>query len=38
MLTNGASDYGLLLDFSVLSAATAVFTPIAARMDRRMGY
>jgi len=38
MLTNGASDYGLPLDFSVLLAATAVLTAIAARMYGRMGY
>jgi len=38
MLTNGASDYGLPLDFTVLLAATAVLTAIAARMYRRMGY
>jgi ABC-2 type transport system permease protein len=38
MLTNGTSDYGLLLDFGVLLAATAVLTAIAARMYGRMGY
>ena len=38
MLTNGTSDYGLWLDFSVLLAATAVLTAIAARMYGRMGY
>ena len=38
MLTNGTSDYGLLLDFGVLLAATAVLTSIAARMYGRMGY
>ena len=38
MLTNGASDYGLLLDFGVLLAVTAVLTAIAARMYGRMGY
>src|ERR1039457_3101089 len=38
MLTNGMSDYGLLLDFGVLLAATAVLTAIAARMYGRMGY
>jgi ABC-2 type transport system permease protein len=38
MLTNGASDYGLLLDFGVLLAATALLTLIAARMYGRMGY
>jgi ABC-2 type transport system permease protein len=38
MLTNGTSDYGLWLDFSVLLAATAVHTAIAARMYGRMGY
>jgi ABC-2 type transport system permease protein len=38
MLTNGTSDYGLLLDFGVLLGATAVLTAIAARMYGRMGY
>lgn len=38
MLTNGTSDYGLLLDFGVLLAVTAVLTAIAARMYGRMGY
>ena len=38
MLTNGASDYGLPLDFGVLLTATAVLTAIAARMYGRMGY
>jgi ABC-2 type transport system permease protein len=38
MLSNVASDYGLLLDFGVLSAATAVLIAIAARMYGRMGY
>jgi ABC-2 type transport system permease protein len=38
MLTHGASDYGLLTDFSILLAATAVLTGIAARMYGRMGY
>ena len=38
MLTQGASDYGLPLDFGVLLAATAVLTAIAAKMYGRMGY
>ena len=38
MLTHGTSDYGLLLDFGVLLAVTAVLTAIAARMYGRMGY
>ena len=38
MLTHGASDYGLPLDFGVLLAATAVLTAIAAKMYGRMGY
>jgi ABC-2 type transport system permease protein len=38
MLVEGASDYGLWIDFGVLLAATAVLTTIAARMYGRMGY
>jgi ABC-2 type transport system permease protein len=38
MLAEGASDYGLLLDFGVLLAATAVLTAIAAKVYARMGY
>jgi len=38
MLTQGTSEYGLLRDFGVLLAVTAVLTCIAARMYRRMGY
>ena len=38
MLTQGTSEYGLLPDFGVLLAVTAVLTGIAARMYRRMGY
>ncbi len=38
MLTHGASDYGLLLDFGVLAAVTVVLIAIAARMYGRMGY
>jgi ABC-2 type transport system permease protein len=38
MLTQGASEYGLLLNFAVLLAVTAVLTLIAARMYGRMGY
>ena len=38
MLTGGASEYGLPLDFAVLLLATAVLTAIAARMYPRMGF
>jgi ABC-2 type transport system permease protein len=38
MLTHGTSDYGFMLDFGVLLAATAGLTAIAARMYGRMGY
>jgi ABC-2 type transport system permease protein len=38
MLVNGASNYGLLLDFGVLLAATAMLTAIAAKIYARMGY
>jgi ABC-2 type transport system permease protein len=38
MLTNGVSEYGLLLDFGVLLSVTLVLTAIAARMYGRMGY
>ena len=38
MLTAGASDYGLALDFAVLAAFTAVLVVIGAFMYRRMGY
>ena len=38
MLTKGASDYGLALDFAILVAATALLVAIAAHMYRRMGY
>ena len=38
MLVKGSSDYGLLLDFGVLLAATAALATIAARMYGRMGY
>jgi len=38
MLVEGASGYGLLLDFGVLLGATAVLTAIAAKMYARMGY
>jgi ABC-2 type transport system permease protein len=38
MLTHGASDYGLPLDFAVLMAFTAVLVSIAAKMYARMGY
>ena len=38
MLKAGASDYGLVLDFAILVAATAVLILVAARLYRRMGY
>src|SRR5450759_2129219 len=38
MLTNGTSEYGLLLDFGVLISATTVLIAVAARMYGRMGY
>lgn len=38
MLRDGASHYGLPLDFAVLLATTAMLTAIAARMYRRMGF
>jgi ABC-2 type transport system permease protein len=38
MLVKGVSDYGLLLDFGVLLAATAVLASIAARMYGRLGF
>ena len=38
LLAKSASDYGLLLDFGVLLAVTAVLTTIAARIYGRMGY
>jgi ABC-2 type transport system permease protein len=38
MLTDGASEYGLLLDFGVLMSFAVVLTAIAARMYGRMGY
>ena len=38
MLTQGTSDYGLLLDFGVLAAVTVALIAIAARMYGRMGY
>jgi len=38
MLTRGASDYDLWLDFGVLLAVSAVLTAIAAKMYGRMGY
>jgi ABC-2 type transport system permease protein len=38
MLTGGISDYGLLIDFGILAAATAVLTALAARIYGRMGY
>jgi len=38
MLTHGASDYAISIDFAVLLATWAVLTSVAARMYRRMGY
>ncbi len=38
MLTSGATEYGLLLDFGVLAATAAVLTAIAAKMYARMGF
>jgi ABC-2 type transport system permease protein len=38
MLTNGVSEYGLLLNFSVLAGITVLLTSVAARMYGRMGY
>jgi len=38
MLTGGASDYGLGLDFGVLAGTAAVLIGVAARMYARMGY
>ncbi len=38
MLSSGRSDYGLLLDFTVLFGATAALTAIASRVYGRMGY
>ena len=38
MLTGGASDYGLLLDFGVLLGTGAVLTAIAAKTYARMGF
>jgi ABC-2 type transport system permease protein len=38
MLTNGTSEYGLVLDFGVLLSVTVVLTAIAAKMYGRMGY
>jgi ABC-2 type transport system permease protein len=38
MLTDGASEYGLLLDFGVLLSVTVVLTAVAAKMYGRMGY
>jgi ABC-2 type transport system permease protein len=38
MLVRGTSDYGLPIDFGILSAASIVLAAIAGRMYRRMGY
>jgi hypothetical protein len=38
MLINGVTQYGLLTDFGVLNAASALLTAIGARMYARMAY
>jgi ABC-2 type transport system permease protein len=38
MLTHGISEYGLMLDFSVLLGTIGVLTAIAARLYGRMGF
>jgi ABC-2 type transport system permease protein len=38
MLTNGVSEFGLLLNFGVLAGVTVLLTSVAARMYGRMGY
>jgi len=38
MLTNVATEYGLILDFGVLLGVAVVLTGIASRMYARMGY
>ncbi|MBO0756902.1 MAG: ABC transporter permease [Bradyrhizobiaceae bacterium] len=38
MLTNGVSEYGLLMNFGVLTGVAVVLTSVAARMYGRMGY
>jgi ABC-2 type transport system permease protein len=38
MLTSGVSEYGLLLNFGVLTGVTVLLTSVAARMYGRMGY
>ena len=38
MLTNGVSEYGLLLNFGVLAGVTVLLTSVAARTYGRMGY
>lgn len=38
MLINGVTQYGLLTDFGVLIAASALLTAIGARMYARMAY
>jgi ABC-2 type transport system permease protein len=38
MLTNGVSEYGLLLNFGVLAGVAVLLTSVAARMYGRMGY
>jgi ABC-2 type transport system permease protein len=38
MLTNGVSEYGLLLNYGVLAGVTVLLTSFAARMYGRMGY
>ncbi len=38
MLTNGTTEYGLLLDFGLLAATAAILTGVAAKMYARMGF
>jgi len=38
MLVHGSSDYGLLIDFTILVVTSIVLTSIAGWMYRRMGY
>jgi hypothetical protein len=38
LLTDGASEYGLLLDFGILLSVSVVLTAIAAKLYGRMGY
>jgi ABC-2 type transport system permease protein len=38
MLANGVSDYGVLLDFAILSCGSVLLIAVAARMYGRMGH